>query len=338
MDTEVFLICPECKAEFSINVNRYVNTVKNPEVKYELLNGTLGIHTCSCGFKGITSIPMIYHDPNRNLCVYVCDNDRDTLIDEFHELLDNQKSIIEIDDYNSILKSPFQIVVRFGYLAKIVTALEQNIFCYRMTPGISEVEKVPNTFFLKIANFYSLSKKHFEAFVIAHIPYEFGYREPSLLRELGAYAFSAGLLDQAENFVLASDRRNDELSHVWQQIVVPDGVVTKIPEEATLKCLEKSVRPKYQSLRPECNLDDQHLAQLCGILIVLFEKSNKQFGRPFELELYQEFIEHRTEELIKNQKSSLDREKIIDLIERTKLIVNKKLKSSMWPKTNFLNQ
>jgi hypothetical protein len=327
--SQAHIVCPKCNAEHMINVERYVSIAKHPEKKQSLLKGDLGVHRCSCGFAGIVSIPMIYNDEKKHLCVFICDGDRDTLVDEFHALLTHLRPLIGDSEYNSILQRPFQIIIGLAQVARVVYALDHDVYCYRMSPGLSEAPTFDDIFFLIAAKYYRLINRHDAAFAIARVPFDFGYRSPRLLRELGAYAFSVNKLDEAEEFLLATERRRKELSHVWEQIVVPEGMVTKISDEVALKNLSESIKPSYQQLRPECGIDNYQLSRIAGTLLAIFDNAIKELNLSGELILYQGFIEHKVEQFLKNEAD--EKEILTTIIKETKGFVHRRMEADDWP-------
>lgn len=67
------LNCPRCQTPFNAEIHQVVDVGQNPQLKYELLNGTLNIFVCpNCGMSGQLATPILYHDPeNEIFMVYV---------------------------------------------------------------------------------------------------------------------------------------------------------------------------------------------------------------------------------------------------------------------------
>lgn len=60
--------CPRCQTPFNAEIHQVVDVGRNPQLKYELLNGTLNFFTCpNCGTSGQMATPLLYHDPEYEL-------------------------------------------------------------------------------------------------------------------------------------------------------------------------------------------------------------------------------------------------------------------------------
>lgn len=66
MQTQI--TCPRCQTPFSADIHQVVDVGRNPQLKYELLNGTLNLFTCpNCGTSGQLATPILYHDPDHEM-------------------------------------------------------------------------------------------------------------------------------------------------------------------------------------------------------------------------------------------------------------------------------
>lgn len=62
------ITCPRCQTPFNADIHQVIDVGQNPQLKYELLNGTLNIFTCpNCGTSGQMATPLLYHDPEHEL-------------------------------------------------------------------------------------------------------------------------------------------------------------------------------------------------------------------------------------------------------------------------------
>lgn len=62
------ITCPRCQTPFNADIHQVIDAGQNPQLKYELLNGTLNIFTCpNCGTSGQMATPLLYHDPEHEL-------------------------------------------------------------------------------------------------------------------------------------------------------------------------------------------------------------------------------------------------------------------------------
>ncbi len=60
--------CPRCQTRFNAEIYQVVDVGRNPQLKFELLNGTLNLFSCpNCGASGQLATPLLYHDPEHEL-------------------------------------------------------------------------------------------------------------------------------------------------------------------------------------------------------------------------------------------------------------------------------
>ncbi len=69
---DTVLTCPNCNKEFSTKVWQSANVTLDPYLKDEIKEGTFNLVHCSeCGSFGLSSEPLLYHDMEKNLMIYV---------------------------------------------------------------------------------------------------------------------------------------------------------------------------------------------------------------------------------------------------------------------------
>ena len=62
------ITCPRCQTPFNAEIHQVIDVAHDPQLKYELLNGTLNVFTCpNCGTSGQMATPLLYHDPEHEL-------------------------------------------------------------------------------------------------------------------------------------------------------------------------------------------------------------------------------------------------------------------------------
>ena len=60
--------CPACRAQYTVPVQNIVDVGREPRLKSLLLQGRLNVGVCPhCGTQGALSVPMVYHDPDKEL-------------------------------------------------------------------------------------------------------------------------------------------------------------------------------------------------------------------------------------------------------------------------------
>lgn len=314
--------------------NSFVSSKVDPTIGDRLLGGNLWSQSCACGFTGIVPGPKIYFDPKMNLCVFVCDGDRESLIDEFHNLLDASSSQIPNGDLQHIKANPFQIVIGLPALAKIVYALTHGFDCHRFAIGFCEEPLLFIGMFLVPAKFYRLAGKHQEAYMIVHTAYELGYRDSRLHRELGAYAFTAGKLDSAEQFLTESIRMTNQQSHNWQKIVIPQGSLFKIDDEVNLPILTDSVRALAEQKRPEFCFDNSTLGKIGGTLLAIYNQTANDLGPHPKLSHYQGHIDFILKTILKD--NNTDADQLVREIKETQTAVAENLRFEDWARCGLM--
>jgi hypothetical protein len=60
--------CPACRAQYTVRVQNVVDVSREPRLKSLLLQGRLNVGVCpQCGTGGMLSVPLVYHDPDKEL-------------------------------------------------------------------------------------------------------------------------------------------------------------------------------------------------------------------------------------------------------------------------------
>ncbi len=60
--------CPACRAQYTVPVQNVIDVGREPRLKSLLLQGRLNVGVCpQCGTGGMLSVPLIYHDPAKEL-------------------------------------------------------------------------------------------------------------------------------------------------------------------------------------------------------------------------------------------------------------------------------
>ncbi|HHH42129.1 MAG TPA: hypothetical protein ENK56_09030 [Chloroflexi bacterium] len=67
---QVQLTCPNCHRTFATTVEQILDQSRDPTAKARLLSGQLNFVVCpACGFQGALNIPLLYHDPEKELAL-----------------------------------------------------------------------------------------------------------------------------------------------------------------------------------------------------------------------------------------------------------------------------
>jgi hypothetical protein len=64
--------CPQCRQPVTVNVMSVVDVGQQPQLKAAVLRGQINAVACpSCGYRGLMAMPMLYHDPAKQLALVV---------------------------------------------------------------------------------------------------------------------------------------------------------------------------------------------------------------------------------------------------------------------------
>jgi hypothetical protein len=89
--------CPACRAQYTVPVQNVIDVGREPRLKSLLLQGRLNVGVCpQCGTGGMLSIPLIYHDPAKELlfslvpqALNITENDRQRTIGQMSNAIIN---------------------------------------------------------------------------------------------------------------------------------------------------------------------------------------------------------------------------------------------------------
>jgi hypothetical protein len=60
--------CPRCRQPIAADVEQLFDLNVDPQAKQKILNGSVNVANCpNCGYNGMLSTPMVYHDPEKEL-------------------------------------------------------------------------------------------------------------------------------------------------------------------------------------------------------------------------------------------------------------------------------
>ena len=68
--------CPQCQAAFTAQIRNILDVGQEPELKTSLLRGDINVVQCpKCEFRGMMSVPLLYHDPEKELALVLMSQD-----------------------------------------------------------------------------------------------------------------------------------------------------------------------------------------------------------------------------------------------------------------------
>ena len=76
-------ICPKCRQPVLVEVQQLFDITQDPTAKQKLLSNAANIMQCpSCGYQGILPVPIVYHDPEKELLLTFFPPDLNTPVNE----------------------------------------------------------------------------------------------------------------------------------------------------------------------------------------------------------------------------------------------------------------
>ncbi len=77
------ITCPNCQTRYVVPLRTVVDVGQEPELKEEFLRGRLNRARCpKCGAEGMLSVPLVYHDPDKELLITYVPGELEMPVDE----------------------------------------------------------------------------------------------------------------------------------------------------------------------------------------------------------------------------------------------------------------
>lgn len=75
--------CPTCRQPVAVEIQQVFDLGKDPLAKQKILSNTSNfLHCPSCGYQGMLAVPIIYHDPDKDLLLTFFPSDLNTPVNE----------------------------------------------------------------------------------------------------------------------------------------------------------------------------------------------------------------------------------------------------------------
>lgn len=82
------ITCPNCQTQFTVRVRNIVDVGQEPQLKELLLSGQLNVVTCpQCGMTSQLGVPLVYHDPEKELLVAYVPGELNMQMEEEEKLI-----------------------------------------------------------------------------------------------------------------------------------------------------------------------------------------------------------------------------------------------------------
>ncbi|MDO4483731.1 MAG: CpXC domain-containing protein [Clostridia bacterium] len=99
--TELDIPCPRCGNKQSFCFHETINVREQPELKAQVMDGSIFDMTCAvCGKVSRIGYPLLYHDPDSCLMVFMVDpGNREMAIEAMHKLITVPEVQMAVEDY-----------------------------------------------------------------------------------------------------------------------------------------------------------------------------------------------------------------------------------------------
>ena len=75
--------CPSCRQPVAVDIQQVFDMGQDPLAKQKLLSNTSNFMQCpSCGYQGMLAVPIVYHDPEKELLLTFFPPDLNTPVNE----------------------------------------------------------------------------------------------------------------------------------------------------------------------------------------------------------------------------------------------------------------
>ncbi len=289
--------CPTCAPELAIS-QRYLAADVDLSVRYRHRKGNAAPLTCeACQKSFAIALPVIYDDPDYNLLVFVCTADSETLIDEFHRLLESCRESIGGQRYQQALRRPFQTVLGWHGLGCLIRTAQDN------PPGARRIRPVVNSFlymnmFVEAAHANDAGGNPRRCFDIMVRSARYPIYEPELLRIFSKGAREAGYHTHADALSTAADNVRGGNSHVWELPVVSEALVNQVPEYLRFPLMQSRLREAYNVIRPDGYLWPELESEVGGLACGFLEIAKEEFGKSLPLLAYAAKVEKQFNRLL----------------------------------------
>lgn len=304
--------CPGCGEEAK-PADRYLSPDLNPAVPDQCSTGLPPLFFCkSCGKSRALPLPAIYDDPAHRLLTFICMEDSETLIHEFHDLLESCREVMGESRYDQAWRRPFQITIGWAGFSRILNAVRNESVSpvMRLWPKLKGF--VYENMFLRAAQANDIAGHGERAFEIIVRSATYPIYSADTLRTLSEEANERGLHSHARALAQAADSAATRSPHIWEKIMVSEGAVTTIPEDIQLPKMEANLRYAYDLIRPDGYLWSDLEAEVCGLAVGYLERVVQEAGETFALGVNLTQARSEINDLLSEAAES-DRQRLLDL-------------------------
>lgn len=119
--------CPNCRTPFQAQVEQIIDVSQDPGAKSRLLSGLTNLIQCpSCGFQGQLNMPLVYHDPEKELLLTYAPADLNVNKDEQERMIGRliQRIVEQLDaeQRKGYLLQPQSVLTLQGMAERILEA------------------------------------------------------------------------------------------------------------------------------------------------------------------------------------------------------------------------
>jgi len=127
MNQQTQVTCPNCRTPFQAQVEQIIDVSQDPGAKSRLLSGLTNLVQCpSCGFQGQLNLPLVYHDPEKELLLTYAPADLNVNKDEQERMIGRliQRIVEQLDaeQRKGYLLQPQAVLTLQGLVERILEA------------------------------------------------------------------------------------------------------------------------------------------------------------------------------------------------------------------------
>ena len=121
------IACPNCRTPIQAQIDQLVDVGQDPSIKARLLSGSLNTAHCpNCGFQGMVSTPLVYHDPEKELLLTYVPVEVNLPKDEqervIGQLINRVLDRLPPEDRKAYLLQPQSVLTMQGLIERILEA------------------------------------------------------------------------------------------------------------------------------------------------------------------------------------------------------------------------
>ncbi len=120
---ERLIQCQNCGTQFPAQVHSYIDVTENPQAKQQLLTGQLNVAICpNCGTLNSMAVPLLYHDPTKELLIAHVPMALDMQKDEQERIIGQLMNQLPKDNFKGYMFNPTRAMTQQGLIEQVLEA------------------------------------------------------------------------------------------------------------------------------------------------------------------------------------------------------------------------